>query len=124
MRGDAMPHRLANRMQREAAPRAALRLAACALLMLGSGAASLAAEPVGGLASTFRPQSGNGAPAGDTQRANAQAGVAGLRTVVSGQARPVALIDGRVVHEGDVVNGQRVRRITRDEVVLGSEDGA
>ena len=95
-----------------------------ALLAMAGCASTLAGESAGGLTSSFRPQAGRESPAGGARDAGTQTDAVGVRIVVSGQARPLAVIDGRIVHEGDVVNGQRVVRIRRSEVVLGGEGGS
>ncbi len=47
-----------------------------------------------------------------------------LSSVLIGDDRKLAVIDGRVMAEGDVENGVRVRRISSDRVVVALEGDA
>jgi hypothetical protein len=104
---------------RRSAGRPGLRAALAALWIAALSTACLAAEPISGLESAFRPQ-GDGAPLdANGDRSDGR----GLRVVVSSASRSVATIDGKVVHVGDTVNGMRVARITPQGVVLTGEGG-
>ena len=101
------------------------RVAALALAMAGWAlAASAAAQSLGGLDAPFRPR---GAPPAQRPSAAGAADegdyAAGLRVMVTGRQRPVASIDGRLVHVGDEVNGMRVVRIDARGVLLAGDEG-
>lgn len=101
---------------------AGLRAGLAALSIAAVGTACLAADPVGGLGSAFRPQGLTDAPI-DGNGERTEANQAGLRVVVASASRSVASIDGKLVHVGDMVNGMRVTRIDQHGVVLMGEGG-
>jgi hypothetical protein len=97
---------------------------ALALAMAGVAlAASAAAQSLGGLDAPFRPRAAPPAQRSATAAGDEGDYAPGLRVVVSGRQRPVASIDGRLVHVGDEVNGMRVVRIDANGVLLAGDEG-
>jgi hypothetical protein len=98
---------------------------ALALAMAGAAlAASAAAQNLGGLDAPFRPRASPPATRSAAAAAAEEGDYApGLRVMVTGRQRPVASIDGRLVHVGDEVNGMQVVRIDAKGVLLAGDDG-
>lgn len=99
------------------------RAGLAALAIACAGPACQAAESMSGLGSAFRPQGWAEAPVAQ-KRAGPEAGLPGLRVVVSRPSRSVASIDGQLVRVGDTVNNMRVTRIDTDGVTMAGPDGA
>jgi len=103
---------------------AAFRAAVVAFACTALAWQCMAADSMGNLASAFRPQGFvDRAPEG-VRAERPDASGAGLRVVVSRASRPVASIDGQIVHVGDTVHGMRVTQINAQGVVLQGQDGA
>jgi len=103
---------------------AAVSRAAFAGLVIGGLATTCAAaDSMSGLGAAFRPQGKVAAPAAGSG-GRSDANLPGLRVIVTRPSRPVASIDGQIVHVGDIVNGMRVAQINAQGVVLVGEGGA
>ena len=90
-------------------------------LLLGGGAMSVAAEP---LLDPLRPDhyATGESPSLVGAKTEPSEVVWQLTTVLVSDARQLAIINGRTVREGDLINGYRVEAIERDRVVLKNKE--